>query len=74
MGEEGAAQHDDDDMGKMGIPPCMFEESLVPRKELFEACAQGYLKSVEFLLDNFDFPGGINVRDASGSTPFLRAA
>lgn len=47
---------------------------MVPRKELFEACALGYLRSVEFLLDNFDFPGGINVRDVTGCTPFLRAA
>ena len=47
---------------------------MVPKKELFEACSQGFVKSVEYLLDNFDFPGGVNVKDISGCTPFLKAA
>ena len=25
------------------------------------------------MLDNFDFPGGVNIRDSTGCTPFLRA-
>ncbi len=56
------------------VRPFRGGESMVPRKELFGACSQGYVRSVEFLLDNFDFPGGINVRDTTGCTPFLRAA
>lgn len=75
ISQEEESRPDKDEDEEIQVRPFrIVGDSMVPRKELFGACAQGYVKSVEFLLDNFDFPGGINVRNSTGCTPFLRAA